>query len=175
VPRNVEIKARVRDPETLRTAVEALADGPPRRLLQEDNFFRCMTGRLKLRRLSDGEAELIYYQRQDGSGPRESRFSKSPVDDPITLLTVLCDALGTAGVVRKRREIFLVGQTRVHLDDVEHLGSFLELEVVLHDDQSVADGEAIAQQLMSELGVSDDDLIDVAYVDLLNRRGDNDR
>jgi predicted adenylyl cyclase CyaB len=171
MPRNVEIKARVPDPDSLRSSVERLADGPPRWLSQEDTFFPCEDGRLKLRRFSDGSAELIYYQRGDSSGPSESRFSKSPVNEPITLLTVLCDALGTAGVVRKQRELFRVGQTRVHLDEVEELGSFVELEVVLHDDQTVADGEAIARQLMAELGISDDDLIDVAYVDLLEESG----
>jgi adenylate cyclase len=167
MPRNVEIKARVRNPDALRATVERLADGPSQWLSQEDTFFPCVDGRLKLRRFTDGSAELIFYRRSDSTGPAESRFSKSPINEPITLLTVLCDALGTAGVVRKQRELFRVGQTRVHLDEVEELGHFVELEVVLQDDQSTADGEAIAHQLMTELGISADDLIDVAYVDLL--------
>lgn len=170
MPRNVEIKARVADPERLRRVVAELAHGPPEELRQQDTFFVCEEGRLKLRRFSDGSGELIFYQRPDATGPSESRFSKTPVDEPITMLTVLGDALGVAGVVRKHREVYLVGQTRIHLDEVEDLGSFLELEVVLGDHQRAADGEAVARGLMEQLGISDDDLIDVAYVDLLEKK-----
>ncbi len=171
MPRNVEIKARVPDPERLRGVVADLADGPTEQLRQQDTFFVCEEGRLKLRQFSDGSGELIYYQRPDATGPSESRFSKTPVDEPITMLTVLGDALGITGVVRKRRDVYLVGQTRVHLDEVEDLGSFLELEVVLKDHQTAADGDAVARSLMEQLGIGDDDLIDVAYVDLLEAGG----
>ena len=173
MPRNVEIKARVPDPERLRRVVADLADGPPEHLRQEDTFFACEEGRLKLRRFSDGSGELIFYQRPDATGPAESRFSKTPVDVPITMLTVLGDALGITGVVRKQREVYLVGRTRIHLDEVEDVGSFLELEVVLEDHQKAADGEAVARSLMDQLGVTDEDLIDVAYVDLLERMSGN--
>lgn len=149
--------------------VAAVADGAPVHLRQEDTFFACDEGRLKLRRFSDGSGELIFYQRPDSTGPAESRFSKTPVDEPITMLTVLGDALGIVGEVRKRRELYLVGQTRIHLDEVEDLGTFVELEVVLTDDQTAADGEATAHRLMADLGIGEDDLIDVAYVDLLDR------
>ena len=175
MPRNVEIQARVADPEGLRTVVAELADGPPEELRQQDTFFVCEEGRLKLRRHPDGSGELIFYQRPDATEPSESRFSKTPVDEPITMLTVLGDALGITGVVRKSREVFLVGQTRIHLDEVEDLGSFLELEVVLADEQTPAEGEAVARGLMEQLGISDEDLIDVAYVDMLERMsGDQD-
>ena len=169
MPRNVEIKARVTDPEELRGVITELADGPPEQLRQQDTFFACEEGRLKLRQFSDGSGELIFYQRPDATGPAESRFSKTPVDEPITMLTVLGDALGITGVVRKRRDVFFVGRTRVHLDEVEDLGSFVELEVVLGDRDRAADGEAVARGLMEQLGISDEDLIDVAYVDLLEK------
>lgn len=171
MPRNVEIKARVADPGFICRRVGELSGGPAAVLLQEDTFFRCPRGRLKLRLFDDGSGELIGYQRSDESGPTESRFSKAPVADPAALRAVLAEALGTAGTVRKRRELHLVGQTRIHLDEVAGLGHFLELEVVLRDDQSAVEGEAIALHLMAELGVSSDDLIDVAYVDLLARGG----
>jgi predicted adenylyl cyclase CyaB len=69
--------------------------------------------------------------------------------------------------VQKRRTVFLIGQTRIHLDDVDGLGSFMEFEVVLRDGQSVAQGEQIAAHLMGALSVSPADLIRDAYVDLL--------
>jgi predicted adenylyl cyclase CyaB len=71
------------------------------------------------------------------------------------------------GVVRKRRYLYLVGQTRVHLDEVEGLGEFMELEVVLRPEQSDAEGQAIARDLMTRLGIREEDLLEGAYMDLL--------
>jgi predicted adenylyl cyclase CyaB len=85
------------------------------------------------------------------------------------LRRVLELAYGIRGVVRKTRYLYLVGQTRIHLDDVEGLGQFMELEVVLEEGQSDADGESIAEDLMSALGVESGDLIDGAYMDLLEK------
>jgi predicted adenylyl cyclase CyaB len=87
--------------------------------------------------------------------------------DPAGLQEVPTAACGTRGVVRKRRRVFFVGATRVHLDRVEGLGEFVELEVALCPGQSANDGRAPAQQLMARLGISPDRLVDRAYVDLL--------
>ena len=165
--RNVEIKARVANQGAIRRRAEALADGPAELLVQEDTFFACPEGRLKLRRFGDGNGELIFYRRDDTAGPRESEFFKAPVSDPDALCETLGAALGVLGQVRKRRELHLVGQTRIHLDEVEGLGWFLELEVVLQEDQAPAEGERIANELMAALGITRADLVDVAYVDLI--------
>ncbi len=166
--RNVEIKAKVADLGAVRRVVEGLADSGPMEIEQEDTFFVCPRGRLKLRRL-DGcvEAELIYYERPEGSGPKESRYVVHPTADPEGLREVLSAALDIRGVVRKRRRVYLVGQTRVHLDQVEGLGEFVELEVVLESQQNLSDGAAVARQLMEKLGISQSQLIDGAYIDLL--------
>jgi len=165
--RNVEIKMRVRDLESIRTRIEALSDGPPEVIEQEDTFFHCPQGRLKLRRFSADHGELISYLRADVAGPRESSFVRSPTPDPASMVDALTDALGVVGVVRKRRMLYRNGQTRIHLDEVDRLGTFLELEVVLTEGQSAEDGEEIARSLMAALGVSDDDLEPKAYIDLL--------
>ena len=170
MPRNVEIKARVRDLPALRRAVEAMADGPPSLLAQTDTFFAAPRGRLKLRVLGDGAAELISYVRDDVGGPRASRYLKAPVADPAALAAALGGALGPGGVVRKRRALFRRGATRIHFDEVEGLGSFLELEVELEETESAADGERAVRALMAELGIAGEDLIAVAYVDLLRDR-----
>jgi adenylate cyclase class IV len=86
-------------------------------LEQEDTFFVCPRGRLKLRQFAGcPQAELIYYERPESSGPRESRYIVHPTADPEGLREVLSAALGVRGVVRKRRTVYLIGQTRVHLD-----------------------------------------------------------
>ena len=81
---------------------------------------------------------------------------------------MLSNALGVRGVVRKRRTLFLVGQTRIHLDEVENLGLFVEIEVVLSLQQTVSEGVHIAEEIMEKLGISRDDLVEKAYIDLLN-------
>jgi predicted adenylyl cyclase CyaB len=77
-------------------------------------------------------------------------------------------ANGTLGVVKKQRLLYLIGQTRVHLDQVEELGYFVELEVVLEDRQATDDGIMIAQDLMKKLDIREDQLVDTAYFDLLH-------
>ncbi|XP_050179697.1 uncharacterized protein LOC126644408 [Myiozetetes cayanensis] len=199
--RNVEVKARVRALAEARGAAERLLRGGPgelcpgelcpgelcpgeghaqgtaqgQLLVQADTFFRVPRGRLKLRRTQvkgeDGRGELIFYERPDTAGPKLSSFTITPTADPDGLEAVLAQALGVLGVVRKERLLYLVGQTRLHLDRVEGLGDFLELEVVLRQEQSVQDGEHVARELLRALGVGEDDLISGAYLDLLLAKG----
>ena len=168
--RNVEVKARLEAGiEALLPRVRALADGRETLIEQDDTFFACESGRLKLRDFGDGTGELIHYERADTEGPKLSDYVRAPTTDPAALLEALTRAQGIQGRVRKTRWLLLVGQTRVHLDRVHGLGDFLELEVVLRDGQSAADGEAIAEQLMGELGIARDQHVAGAYLDLLAR------
>ena len=169
MPTNIEIKARVSDPDAVRRAAAALGEAQPP-VRQHDTFFAAAQGRLKLRRLSPTDGKLIYYERPDAPGPAVSHYNLHRTRDPDGLGAVLSAALGTTGTVRKRRRLVLAGQTRIHLDDVEGLGHFVELEVVLHPGQSPADGTRVAEALMIQLGIKQTDLIDKAYVDLLNEQ-----
>ncbi|KAM4902072.1 uncharacterized protein FYW23_002728 [Sylvia borin] len=136
-------------------------------LFQTDTFFRVPRGRLKLRRTQDGRGELIFYERPDSAGPKLSKFSITPTADPEGLQAVLSQSLGVLGTVTKERLLLLLGQTRLHLDQVQGLGDFLELEVVLRPEQSVEDGQRVARELLRELGVEEQDLVCGAYLDLL--------
>lgn len=169
--RNVEIKARLPDAQADRIRRRALARSPvaPEVLHQTDTFYATPSGRLKLRRLHDGRAELVAYDRPDATGPALSAYDRVACDDPDALHAVLARTLGVRGVVEKRREVVLLGQTRVHLDDVKGLGRFLELEVVLREDQSPEEGRAIAVALMELLGIAPESLVECAYIDLLER------
>ena len=164
---NIEIKARVRDIAAVRAIAERLTDQPCTEFSQEDTFFHTPQGRLKLRVLAPDRGQLIYYERADAAGPKRSEYFVSPTADPASLQAVLAPCLGVRGVVRKRRSLYMVGNTRVHLDEVEGLGSFLELEVMLGPGQSVEEGQAIARELMARLGVREGDLLHGAYMDLL--------
>ncbi|MHC4695550.1 MAG: class IV adenylate cyclase [Planctomycetota bacterium] len=165
--RNVEIKASVQNLNAIQRRAENLATSGPTVIEQEDTFFLCPKGRLKLRTFSDSSGELIFYERVSALGPSESQYYLVPTSDPGKLKEVLASAFGVRGCVRKTRVLYLAGQTRIHLDTVEGLGSFVELEVVLAAGQSVSEGASVAEALMSELGITDDALIDKAYIDLL--------
>lgn len=167
--RNVEIKARVGDLAALTAAVRAIATEGPVPIAQDDTFFACASGRLKLRAFGPDQGELIFYRRADDAGPKESFFVRSPTASPDTLRETLTLAYGQAGRVVKQRMLYLVGRTRVHLDDVEGLGQFLELEVVLAEGESADAGIAEAHRLMAALGVSPAELVEGAYLDLLKR------
>lgn len=167
--RNVEIKATVDDLAPVVDALERMSLAPPTLLVQEDTFFQCRRGRLKLRKFSDASGELIQYERADRTGPKESRYTKVPTSEPDLLRDALASAHGTIGVVRKRRTLYLVGRTRVHLDDVEGLGTFVELEVVLNDAEPADVGVREALALMAALGIKEEQLVSRAYVDLLPR------
>jgi len=167
MPSNVEIKARLRDPGQVAEVAQRLAGAEPRLIVQHDFFYSVDTGRLKLRCFPDGSGELIAYGRPDTAGPKISCYHLFRTDDAEALATVLSASLAPAGEVRKERRLFLVGRTRIHLDRVEGLGDFLELEVVLGEGESSAEGDAEARELMDQLGILDSDLVEGAYVDHL--------
>jgi predicted adenylyl cyclase CyaB len=167
--KNIEIKARLRDWDSVMALLREHAEGPEL-LMQEDTFFPAGAGRLKLRRLTGGEGELIHYERPDSAEPSLSCYDIVHTSDPNGLRKLLLSALGNGGVVRKSRYLFRSGPTRIHLDEVEGLGRFLELELVLDEGQEESEGVAIVEEWLERLGVSREDLLDEAYVDLLSTR-----
>ncbi len=172
---NVEIKARVKNPESFLEAAVKLADHPQELIVQKDTFFKVPEGRLKLREFADGTGELIRYHRPDRPGPKISDYSISPTDDPVGLGEILKQSLSVVGIVSKTRTLLMRGRTRIHLDEVENLGWFMELEVVLSEGDDSAAGETEARHLMQELGIGTGDLVEGAYLDLLQRKSQSGR
>ncbi|MEM5437903.1 class IV adenylate cyclase [Paraburkholderia diazotrophica] len=168
--RNIEIKARAQQFEQLRERAAALSPDAPLIFRQQDFFYDVPRGRLKLRQFDDGTpSELIFYQRDDRDGPKASYYTRSPVTNPEAMHSLLATALTTRGIVTKERHVYIVGRTRIHLDRVDGLGDFVELEVVLAQDDDEEDGEAEAHAMFAKLGVPESDLVAVAYVDMLNQ------
>jgi len=167
--RNVEIKARVSDVDKLLAKAKELSNSTGTVLNQEDTFFIVPHGRLKLRQIQEksSESELIFYDRADQAGPKLSSLVKTHVTDPQSMKAALSNALGVKGTVCKTRILHIVGQTRIHIDKVEGLGDFMELEVMLESEQEIHDGDIIAKDLMKKLDVADDDLLTGAYMDML--------
>lgn len=167
MPSNIEIKVSLKDVDRFRMAIERIVADQPRTIHQEDIFFNCESGRLKLRIFPDNTGELIWYRRPDGRGPKKSDYYIYPTTNPTLLRKTLSAALGETVTVRKTRHVYHIGQTRIHLDEVEGLGTFMELEVVLHPHQSEEEGRQIADDLMRRLSVGRSDLVACAYADLL--------
>lgn len=171
MPRNVEVKARLDNVEKATALAASIADSGPEYIKQEDVFFNVPRGRLKLRILSPTDGQLIFYERPDQAGPKTSVYSIVETNRPLELKTLLEAACGIRNIVRKTRRVYLAGRTRIHIDNVESLGDFLELEVVLAEAEDPSVGEAEARELMEKLGIESSQLVDKAYVDLLERKG----
>lgn len=166
---NIEIKARIPDMATIRVKTAAFASGPMEMIDQTDTFFVVPRGRLKVRAFSDGSGELISYERANQQGPKKSVYTRVACDDAQGLSQALSSALFVRGIVAKRREVFLIGRTRIHLDRVEDLGCFVELEVVLASGESVEQGHREARDLLRSLEIPERALVAEAYIDLLEK------
>src|SRR5258708_37658795 len=150
--RNIEIKARARQGDDLREGAARLPPDAPRIFRQQDFFYDVPRGRLKLRQFDDGTpAELIFYQRDDRDGPKASYYTRSPVTNAEAMHSLLATALTTRGIVTKERHVYLAGRTRIHLDRVDGLGDFIELEVVIAQADQYKGGVAAAHALFSKL------------------------
>jgi homotetrameric cytidine deaminase len=163
--RNVELKAL--DPDPARTLERALALGAEDRgvLVQRDTYFHVRAGRLKLREEEPGDAHLIAYSRPDAAEVRVSSYRVVPVPDPDGLRAALAETDGVDVVVAKRRRLLLWETVRIHLDEVEGLGSFVELEAVAEAGSDLTREQRQVAQLREALQIGDDALREGSYAD----------
>jgi len=168
--RNLELKARDRDPARSLRTCRALGAEDRGLLLQQDTYFAVPDGRLKLRRESGAPAQLIAYERPDRTGTSESRYRIAEVADATQTEAVLASALGIEARVSKQRRLFLLGAVRIHLDLVVDLGSFIELEEITGRAPGEGIGVALAR-LRRAFGITDSDLVAESYGDLRSRSG----
>jgi homotetrameric cytidine deaminase len=153
--RNVELKALDPDPARSLAVCRELGAEDRGVLRQRDTYFRTRRGRLKLRVQEPGGATLIQYDRPDAAQARESRYRLSPVPDPEELRASLDAALGTLVVVDKQRHLLLWDGVRIHLDTVDGLGSFVELEGVAAPESDLAGEHEKVAHLQAALGIEE--------------------
>lgn len=163
--RNVEIKARATNWDAQLRAARRIAESTEY-LSQRDVFYRAANGRLKLRVINDQAGQLIYYHRPNAKAPKLSDYQIVEVSCAESMDAILTDALGRCGCVNKMRTVFLLKSARIHFDEVEGLGRFIEIEVVLEPGMTATDGNQIAHRIMDALTIRQPHLINVAYVDL---------
>ena len=167
--KNIEIKARLRvSIDEFENLVKEYTgkDKPDEVIIQHDTFFKCSSGRLKLRVFHDGTGEFISYNRSDISGPKISSYSLYPTQNPGKLMKVLSESTEILGEVIKKRLLYMHDSTRIHIDKVEGL-KFPCMELEVTNLQSSEEGIKICSEIKRELKIQDEDLLNISYIDLL--------
>lgn len=162
---NIEFKCELRDPALARAVCRGMGAAPVDLLEQVDTYFKLADGRLKRRESAGHPAEYIFYHRDNLSRPRISRFSIYTAAEALERFGTV--PLPTWVVVRKRREVYLINNVRVHLDDVEGLGSFLELEALVSPRMNVARCHRAIAELRRALAPALGEPISASYSDLV--------
>jgi len=167
MPTNLELKARSENDAELLRSLRRLGAKNTGVVKQTDTYFRFHHGRLKLREMDNSRSELIWYRRPNRQEHRFSDFKRVSVRDPQALRRILAASIGVKAVVKKRRRVYMFRNARIHVDDVEKLGTFIEFEVM------VTKGRGQAQQLLSflrkSLQIRSRSILVSSYCDLLNR------
>ena len=163
--RNLERKSRYADLDAARRALEGIDARREGVMEQIDTYFCCFAGRLKLRRIDGTHAELIWYDRPDDEGVRASTYRRVAVPDAAALQAALANALGVRGEVRKRREVWHWHNVRVHLDEVEGLGRYVEFEAVIGDPSDEAVSLVRLESIGRALGLEPADDVAGSYAD----------
>ncbi len=173
MPINVEIKVRLsnlpKSPQEIEEIVRNHAKNEGMILKQSDTFYNVQECRLKLRLQGDGTGDLIRYHRTVQSGINVSRYEREFVDSSEEKHAEMVNRYGIKGIVRKKRKLYLVDGTRFHFDCVEGLGDFLEVEIVLQNEDEIGTGLAEARRWMETLGINEDMMIRSTYEDMLTK------
>jgi predicted adenylyl cyclase CyaB len=163
-----ELKARCDELDTVRRHLARHA-AHEITLRQTDTYFAVPRGRLKLREADGRGAQLIYYERDDVASIKPSRILLAHVAEPVAVTALLAAAVGVRSRVAKRREIWRWEGVQVHLDDVEHLGTFIELEQAVASPAELPGAASHLRNLLDALALSPDALLALSYIDLLER------
>lgn len=165
---NVEIKARCQQPDHIRQYLQDHQTDYKGCDHQCDTYFKVAHGRLKLRE-GNIENNLIYYERNNQQGPKDSFFKLVKVEDAAGLKDALTKANGIKTVVEKKREIYYIANVKFHIDEVPGLGSFVEIEAgnILAPSLTQLDLKAQCDHYMQAFGIEEQDLVAVSYSDMM--------
>lgn len=163
---NIEIKARCEDLGAVRAHLTALGARFVGEDHQIDTYFRVERGRLKLRE-GTIERALIFYERREVRGLKRSDVILYHPAPSTSLPAILSQALGVRAVVDKRREIYFIDNVKFHLDRVEGLGAFVEIEAIGDADDDEAALRAQCAHFLERFGLPADALVAASYSDLL--------
>jgi predicted adenylyl cyclase CyaB len=169
MPSNLEIKACIADLAVAESRAISIRSTFSGILRQTDTYFRVANGRLKLREVENCPSQLIYYERIEEDSQRLSNYDIHFSDMPQSLKLVLEKAFGIRCTVAKIRTLYLYGTTRIHLDQVEDLGNFLEFEVPVQESEKIA--QNTLNVLIEAFNLNPGDFLLHSYADLMEKAG----
>ena len=164
---NIEIKARTDRHDDIRKFL--LENGAVFIGLdsQMDTYFNTNNGRLKLRQ-GEIENNLIYYNRQNIPGAKQSDFDLVAIENGEKVKSILTQAMGVKIIVTKKREIYFIDNVKFHLDHLEGIGEFVEIEA---SNKSIdITPEKLREQCnfyLRKFGIREEDLVPYSYSDIL--------
>jgi adenylate cyclase len=164
---NLEIKARYPNDRALRL-VQSLDITEYYEFNQTDVYFNVPENRLKLRSINDESAELIYYARPDRPEAKNSYYEIYQTKDPAQLQKLLTLIFGIKNTVIKTRKVYIYKDCRIHIDNVQGLGEFLEFEVVIIHGRTAEEAQKLMQYLTEHFNITAADLVNISYTDLRN-------
>ncbi len=165
---NIEIKARCDNLKKARTLLKTLGASFSVRTRQIDTYYEVPQGRLKMRQSSEEDFDaLIFYEREDISGPKRSNVKRFEIEDACVLKEVLDSALKVKTVVDKTREIWWLDNVKIHLDDVKWLGKFVEFEVITAAEKDIPKSRSRANELIRLFEIHESELLKKSYSDMM--------
>ena len=161
--KNIELKARCGNLTAALAAVQSLSPRDTGVQHQIDTYFHVPNGRLKLREIVGVRAELIWYERSNQAVSRKSEYRLTPITHPVELKASLAAALGVRGEVVKHRQVLLWHNVRIHLDQVQSLGTFVEYEAVMNPGEDEPTAHARLRQLCEVMNITPTDYLETSY------------
>lgn len=167
---NIEFKAKVTDYDEMKSAMQSITQSEPVILEQTDVYYNVKKGRAKLRTICNIRHELIIYRRKDLAGPKSSKYTRIKVKHYKLVNKIMSSLFGVRGVVKKYRTLFLKDNIRFHLDRVDSLGSFMEIEYIVSPMQDKEDIKSQVDGLLQALNIQKEMLVNCSYIDLLTNQ-----
>ena len=167
--KNIEIKARYSKTNRAREILKTIETEFSRTEIQTDTYYNIENGRLKIREIESGPSQLVHYFRENKAGPRPSRYEIVSLREVKKVKARLQEEHGLLGIVKKKREIWVWKNVRIHLDVVDGLGRFLELEAVVDKEEDMKNDETKVRWLMEKFDIEEKDLVAESYIDMVER------
>jgi adenylate cyclase, class 2 len=164
MPKNLELKAKFPNIKRAESIARRISGSDGTTIHQTDTYFKVSAGRLKLRVIKGQQSELIWYDRDETSGEMLSSYERVKIPADGALPGILQSALSVDVTIEKDRTVYLWNNCRIHIDMVENLGPYLEFEVILEGDDA---GEERMQYLREQFGITELDIVDCSYSDLM--------
>jgi adenylate cyclase, class 2 len=168
--KNLEIKAKCKDFNCSKQAIKNIGAIYNGVLNQTDIYFQVKQGRLKMRIINNNRYEIIYYQRANSKTERYSNYEIVNLKNGKELLSLLTRSLNILCEVKKKRELYIYENVRIHLDTVEKLGKFIEFEIVCKSKTDEKEAPGKMKFLKKKFEIRKENLVKYSYSDIIFKK-----